>query len=303
MWFFGTFFDKNRIHIRMKTKLRVILFIFSTAQCIAQDQLVGVWQGLIIKDGSTADAGQIMYAEFTVSDGSVTGRSRNELYDTDQYAVKNLKGSVKSGKINITELVVVKKKSTGKTSWCNLTYELKLNDSSGYLSGRYSSTDCKRNTGQIILFRSNFPFDGGEQQSQSHLWVKNFVYTLKKGYSAPAIREKERKEFQFEPVYFDYDKAELKPEFIPFLTKMARVVDGHTDLRIKVTGHTDGDGSDAYNLELSKRRAETLVNFFVSQGLSHDRIVIDFKGEKEPVDNNATPEGKQRNRRVDFSFI
>ena len=84
---------------------------------------------------------------------------------------------------------------------------------------------------------------------------------------------------------------------------MVRVVDGHSDLRIKVTGHTDSDGSDSYNEDLSRRRAEALINFFVSQGLSKDRIVLDFKGEKEPVDTNNTPEGKQKNRRVDFSFI
>ena len=82
-----------------------------------------------------------------------------------------------------------------------------------------------------------------------------------------------------------------------------RVIEGHTDLRIKVTGNTDADGSDVYNLELSKKRAEALINFFVSKGLSRDRIEIEFKGESNPIDTNTTPEGKQRNRRVDFSFI
>ncbi len=84
---------------------------------------------------------------------------------------------------------------------------------------------------------------------------------------------------------------------------MIRVVDGHSDLRIKVTGHTDADGSDTYNLDLSKRRAEALIQFFIVNGLSRERIEIDFKGEADPIDDNATPEGKQRNRRVDFSFI
>lgn len=84
---------------------------------------------------------------------------------------------------------------------------------------------------------------------------------------------------------------------------MIRVVDGHTDLRIKVTGHTDADGSDEYNIELSKKRAQSLIDFFVANGLSKDRIEIDFKGEKAPIDSNDTPEGKQHNRRVDFSFI
>jgi outer membrane protein OmpA-like peptidoglycan-associated protein len=84
---------------------------------------------------------------------------------------------------------------------------------------------------------------------------------------------------------------------------MIRVVDGHTDLRIKVTGHTDADGSDAYNVDLSKKRAQSLIDFFVANGLSKDRIEIDFKGESLPVDSNSTPEGKQHNRRVDFAFI
>jgi outer membrane protein OmpA-like peptidoglycan-associated protein len=84
---------------------------------------------------------------------------------------------------------------------------------------------------------------------------------------------------------------------------MTRVVDGHTDLRIKVTGHTDNVGSDAYNIDLSKRRAQSLIDFFVAHGLSKDRIEIDFKGESDPIDNNSTPEGKQHNRRVDFVFI
>jgi outer membrane protein OmpA-like peptidoglycan-associated protein len=126
---------------------------------------------------------------------------------------------------------------------------------------------------------------------------------MSKGYNAPDIREKERQNFQFEPIYFEYDKAEILTEYNAFLDRMIRVVDGHTDLRIKVTGHTDSDGSDAYNVDLSKRRAEALINYFIDHGLTRDRIEIDFKGESQPVDSHETPEGKQHNRRVDFSFI
>ena len=133
--------------------------------------------------------------------------------------------------------------------------------------------------------------------------MKFFIEDLKKGYNAPTIRDVERKNFVFQPIYFDYDKAEIRAEYNDFLIKMARIVDGHTDLRIKVTGHTDADGSDAYNLELSQRRAQVLIDFFMSKGLSRDRIEIDFKGEKSPADSNSTPEGRQNNRRVDFSFI
>jgi outer membrane protein OmpA-like peptidoglycan-associated protein len=81
------------------------------------------------------------------------------------------------------------------------------------------------------------------------------------------------------------------------------MVKSHSDLRIEITGHTDADGSDTYNLKLSKRRSEALLLFFTQNGLAKDRVVISFKGEREPVDYTQTHEGKQRNRRVDFKFI
>jgi outer membrane protein OmpA-like peptidoglycan-associated protein len=84
---------------------------------------------------------------------------------------------------------------------------------------------------------------------------------------------------------------------------MIRMVKSHSDLRILITGHTDADGSDTYNITLSKRRAASLERFFEANGLPKSRVEIDFKGENEPVDRNDTSEGKQNNRRVDFRFI
>ena len=82
-----------------------------------------------------------------------------------------------------------------------------------------------------------------------------------------------------------------------------QVVLGHSDLRIKVIGHTDAVGSDIYNVDLSQRRAQSIIDYFVSQGLARDRIQIEFKGETDPIADNETEAGKQLNRRVDFSFI
>jgi outer membrane protein OmpA-like peptidoglycan-associated protein len=123
------------------------------------------------------------------------------------------------------------------------------------------------------------------------------------GFPAPAVREKERQSFVFQPLFFDYDSYAIRPEYHAYLLQMARIVAGHSDIRILVVGHTDSDGSDAYNISLSQKRAEALIDFFRANGMNTNRISIDFKGEKDPVDSNETPEGKQRNRRVDFAFI
>jgi OOP family OmpA-OmpF porin len=287
----------------MKQLLVIFLLLFTRFVSIGQANMAGTWQGIIIKDGTTAEQASLIYLTVQINGETIEGKTRNEIYNTDFFAVKKIKGTYKNKELFISEFVVEKKKNSSKITWCNINATLTYSDSTGYLSGKYTSTDCKRNAGKIILYKSKADFSSTETSPLSHTWFPRFTKDLSKGYNAPEIREKERSSFQFQPIYFDYDKAEIKPENIAFLKKIIRVIDGHSDLRIKVTGHTDGDGSDAYNEELSKKRAQTLIDFFIANGLSRDRIVLDFKGEKQPIDNNATPEGKQRNRRVDFSFI
>lgn len=277
-----------------------LLTIFSSW---SQYDLTGVWQGIIVRDGYKMEQAILFYCNFQISEGKVSGKTRDELYNTDFFAVKQIKGTAKGNELTFTQFVIEKKKNSPKSNWCNIDATLKYNDSSGYLEGRYNSSNCKTNTGKIILYRSKAAFSITEQTMLTHVWFDRFLLDLKKGYNAPEKREFERKNFVFEPVYFDYDKTEIRPEYIDFLKRMVRVVDGHSDLRIKVTGHTDADGSEEYNIELSKKRAQALIDFFVANGLKKDRIEIDFKGEKSPVDSNETQEGKQHNRRVDFSFI
>jgi outer membrane protein OmpA-like peptidoglycan-associated protein len=70
---------------------------------------------------------------------------------------------------------------------------------------------------------------------------------------------------------------------------------------VKIVGHTESDGSDADNLSLSKRRAESVKNSLVKDfGIDASRFAIDGKGESQPVDKNTTAEGKANNRRVEF---
>jgi outer membrane protein OmpA-like peptidoglycan-associated protein len=138
---------------------------------------------------------------------------------------------------------------------------------------------------------------------ETQLWRTQLIDDIKNNRKAPEIRTKERANFLFQPIFFDVDKAEIRTEFTPFLDKMLAVVLGHSDLRIMVIGHTDADGSNAYNNALSERRAAAITAYFVAKGLAPDRIKIQFKGESEPIGNNKTNEGKQLNRRVDFLFI
>ena len=288
--------------------MRNLIFFFFTlfipiVSAFPQVDFTGVWQGIMVKDGYKNEQGSIIYLQVTVDGKKVAGQSRDEVNNTDFFAVKTVKGTVSANEINFNQLQIEKQKNPPKIVWCNIDTKLVYNENTGYLEGKYKSSDCARNTGKLILYKSTNEFSATEKSPALQSWFALFIKDLKNGYSAPLIRESERTNFVFQPIYFDYDQSIIRPEYTDFLKRMIRVVNGHSDLRIKVTGHTDSDGSDSYNIELSKKRAQALIDFFVANGLNRDKIEVEFKGESSPIDTNKTPQGKQRNRRVDFAFI
>lgn len=102
-------------------------------------------------------------------------------------------------------------------------------------------------------------------------------------------------------IYFDVNKDSVKPESFGTLSDISRTLNEYPSLAIKIVGHTDGDGDDVSNLDLSKRRAASVKNVLVSQfGIDGSRIQSDGKGETEPVAPNTTSENKAKNRRVEF---
>jgi OOP family OmpA-OmpF porin len=284
-------------------KLFLTLILLNVFLTFSQVDFKGIWQGIIIKDGQKTEQGNILFLNLTLSGKTVEGKSREEYYTTDFYAVKKIKGEFTDNLLKFKQMMIEKKKSNSKTTWCLFEANLKYNDSTGYLEGRYQSTDCRQNSGQIILYRSTVLFSNDDKTILNHSWIDAFKNDLKIGLNAPEIRMKERSEFVFEPIYFDVDQAIIKPEYESFLLKMIRIVNGHSDLRVQITGHTDSDGSDLYNEDLSRRRSQAIIDFFVTHGIKVDKLNIEFKGEKNPIDSNKTPEGKKHNRRVDFEFI
>ena len=269
----------------------------------AESVIDGTWQGVMIRAGQSIDNATLFYADFTVNGSTVDGRTREELFNTEKFAVKKITGTFKNKTLSFRQIVIEKSSKSSRMKWCRFSGELKYDSITGYLEGTYESTDCKRVIGKIILYKSDFTLSREEQPEISHLWYEQFVRDYKEGLNAPEIRKIERANLVFEPIFFDFDKSEIRPEHDAFLLRLIKVVKGHSDLRVHVTGHTDADGSNAYNDTLSQDRAKAIIEYFVKHGLSADRLEFDFKGETQPIDTNNTPEGKQRNRRVDFTFI
>lgn len=102
-------------------------------------------------------------------------------------------------------------------------------------------------------------------------------------------------------IYFDVNKDVVKPESYGTLKEIAAVLNEVPSVKVKITGHTDSDGNDAANLDLSKRRAASVKAELVkSFGVNGDRLTTDGAGESRPVALNDSPANKALNRRVEF---
>ncbi len=105
-------------------------------------------------------------------------------------------------------------------------------------------------------------------------------------------------------IYFDVNKDVVKPESYPSIKEIATILKDNPDVKIKIVGHTDSDGDNNSNLDLSKRRAASVKNSLVKDfNIEEARIETDGKGENEPVAKNDSAVNKALNRRVEFIKI
>ncbi len=103
--------------------------------------------------------------------------------------------------------------------------------------------------------------------------------------------------------FFDFDKSALKAEGRAKLDDLVGKVKGINLEVIIAVGHTDSVGSDAYNQQLSVKRAEAVKAYLVTKGIEKNRVYTEGKGEKQPVADNKTSEGRAKNRRVEIEVV
>lgn len=112
-----------------------------------------------------------------------------------------------------------------------------------------------------------------------------------------------------EPIYFDYDKATIKPVSMQILDQVVMVMKDRPGIRVRVEGHTDSKGTEAYNQKLSQRRADAVVEYLAKKGVDRSRLEPAGFGPTRPIAPNANPDGKDnpigraKNRRTEFHVI
>jgi outer membrane protein OmpA-like peptidoglycan-associated protein len=110
-------------------------------------------------------------------------------------------------------------------------------------------------------------------------------------------------------IFFEFDKADLLPESKMELDRLVELLNRYPAMKIEISGHTDSKGNDEYNLKLSQARAQAVVDYLISKGISKDRLQAKGYGETKPIAPNQNPdgsdneEGRQLNRRTEFKIL
>jgi len=129
-------------------------------------------------------------------------------------------------------------------------------------------------------------------------------------YKVALIPEKSEVEIEMQIleklIFFDYDDASIRPEAALELDRLIKILEENPELNIKVISHTDERGSEAYNLELSEKRAENTVKHLIQNGIDESRLSFEGKGKSELIngcDSGCTDEEHEENRRSEFKIV
>lgn len=103
-------------------------------------------------------------------------------------------------------------------------------------------------------------------------------------------------------ILFDFDSYALRSASRDNISELSSILEDYPDTKIMFAGHTDSKGSDSYNQELSEKRAKSVARYASEQGVDSERMIITGYGEEDPVADNSTEAGRQKNRRVEVAI-
>lgn len=165
-------------------------------------------------------------------------------------------------------------------------------------NGRYQVEVPVDRNYNISVTANNYFFESEKIYTQSEIQTNE---KIEKNFRLKLVKVGEK--IKINNILFDVNKASLRPETFVELNRAAELLKKYTEIGIEIGGHTDSTGSEAYNVKLSQERCDSVKSYLLKQGIEEYRIVTKGYGESQPVADNRTEQGRQLNRRTEFTII
>ncbi|MFL5727955.1 MAG: OmpA family protein [Cytophagaceae bacterium] len=286
-------------------KIKYILFaflFFQTTVMYSQLKVAGVWQGIITQPGGPLGfANYPFWMTFNETSSEFTGHTRCEVPGTENYYnVIEMKGKVYPDHIFFEEIKITESKMPPSLGgWCiksgTLYYTQEKNMLKGKWAGGANGAICM--PGEIIVYKSDGNVPQGEVVPVTPTPSSDFESSLKSTGNGVG------KTFVMDSIYFMQGKSALTPQSQKSLDKIAKILKDNPSVRMRVSGHTDNNGNDVANLQLSKDRAKAVVDYLVKKGITKSRLFSEGYGKSIPRYPNDTEENRKKNRRVEFEIV
>jgi outer membrane protein OmpA-like peptidoglycan-associated protein len=143
----------------------------------------------------------------------------------------------------------------------------------------------------FLFFSEHFSYD--ETRSGADPYLRDIPLQPIKAGEAVVLRN----------IFFDTDRYDLKPASLNELGRLVELLQRNPRMKIEISGHTDNVGTYAYNLELSKNRARSVMQFLVEAGVAANRLSSQGYADTRPIDSNDTDSGRANNRRTEFKIM
>ncbi len=247
------------------------------------------------------------------------------LADESSYAIKAIKVLFSEEKLKVTfrskniEKVINPNKATkkkfqlysnseniffsDKNNWMKFTFQFTAKGYENYFSIGNFNTNSKTKKEKILsqspYFFSYYYIDDVSVEPLEKEITKAIIVKGK-------IKKKqleENKIHTFKNVLFDFDKSELLEVSLEELNQLYKYLENNPNFKVEIYGHTDDDGTQKRNEQLSKERAKAVSNYLISKGLNKNRITWFGFGSSKPIATNKTEDGQAQNRRVEFKLI
>jgi outer membrane protein OmpA-like peptidoglycan-associated protein len=150
---------------------------------------------------------------------------------------------------------------------------------------------------KVGYFPVSSHLDLRNQDTATHVIGENIVLV-----SVKSMQQKEVA-VNLNNIFFDKDQANLKPESYPELQRLINILKQAPGTKVEIAAHTDNTGTHLHNLDLSKRRAESVITYLATHGGDISTLIPNGYAETKPVATNETDEGRSLNRRVEFKFL